>query len=115
MNTKVLMLPNPPTPSHGVQIDSSTCDGCLKCVNVCPTDVLMPNPDKKRSPIVLYPDECWFCAGCVEECPVDAITLVHPLPQAIALTWKRKASGECFRVGMRDAPPPNLRPPSGGQ
>jgi hypothetical protein len=28
--------------------------------------------------------------------------------------WKRKETGEHFRVGMADPPPPNLTPPIGG-
>jgi hypothetical protein len=28
--------------------------------------------------------------------------------------WKRKATGEHFRVGMKNPPPPNNMPPVGG-
>jgi hypothetical protein len=28
--------------------------------------------------------------------------------------WKRKATGEHYRVGMKNPPPPNNRPPVGG-
>jgi NADPH-dependent glutamate synthase beta subunit-like oxidoreductase len=63
-------------------------------------------------PIVLYPDECWFCGTCVEECPVPgAIRMEHPLNQRVA--WKRKDTGEMFRRGMKNLPPPNTRPPVG--
>ena len=63
-------------------------------------------------PLVLYPDECWFCGTCVEECPVPgAIRMEHPLNQKVG--WKRKATGELFRVGMKNPPPPNNRPPVG--
>lgn len=63
-------------------------------------------------PIVLYSDECWFCGTCVEECPVKgAIRMEHPLNQKVG--WKRKDSGELFRIGMKDPPPPNNRPPVG--
>ncbi|MFC2014875.1 FAD-dependent oxidoreductase [Chloroflexota bacterium] len=63
-------------------------------------------------PLVLYPDECWFCGTCVEECPAaGAIRMEHPLNQRVA--WKRKDSGELFRRGMKNPPPPNLRPPVG--
>lgn len=65
-----------------------------------------------KPPLVLYPDECWFCGTCVEECPVEgAIRLEHPLNQRVA--WKRKDTGELFRRGMKNPPPPNLRPPVG--
>jgi NADH-quinone oxidoreductase subunit F len=63
-------------------------------------------------PIVLYPDECWFCGTCVEECPVaGAIRMEHPLNQKVG--WKRKETGELFRVGMKNPPPPYTKPPIG--
>jgi NAD-dependent dihydropyrimidine dehydrogenase PreA subunit len=115
MTEKVYMLPNPPTPNVAVQFDPDYCTGCNSCVESCRTDVLMPNPAKKQPPIVLYPDECWYCGCCVEDCPnPGAITMVHPLNQLIAVNWKRKASGEYFRLGMNNPPPPNPRPPAGG-
>jgi NADPH-dependent glutamate synthase beta subunit-like oxidoreductase len=63
-------------------------------------------------PLVLYPDECWFCGTCVEECPVKgAIRMEHPLNQRVG--WKRKETGELFRMGMKNPPPPYTRPPVG--
>jgi len=63
-------------------------------------------------PIVLYPDECWFCGTCVEECPAaGAIRMEHPLNQRVG--WKRKETGELFRLGMKNPPPPYTRPPVG--
>ena len=116
MRKKVYMTPNPPTPNKGVKFNPAICNGCNLCVEVCPTDVMMPNPEKEKPPIVLYPEECWFCAGCVEECPkAGAITMVHPLSQNISVNWKRKDTGEYFRLGMKNPPPPNTRPPSGGK
>jgi len=68
--------------------------------------------DQYSPPLVLYPDECWFCGTCVEECPAPgAIRMEHPLNQRVA--WKRKKTGELFRRGMKNPPPPNLRPPVG--
>jgi NADH-quinone oxidoreductase subunit F len=63
-------------------------------------------------PLVLYPDDCWFCGTCVEECPAEgAIRMEHPLNQRVG--WKRKDTGELFRIGMKNPPPPNNRPPVG--
>jgi formate hydrogenlyase subunit 6/NADH:ubiquinone oxidoreductase subunit I len=73
----------------------------------------MPGAAKGQAPILAYPDECWFCACCVEHCPrPGAIKMEHPLNQRIG--WRRKDTGEYFRVGMKDPPPPNRRPPVGG-
>jgi NADPH-dependent glutamate synthase beta subunit-like oxidoreductase/ferredoxin len=63
-------------------------------------------------PMVLYPDECWFCGTCVEECPAaGAIRMEHPLNQRVG--WKRKETGELFRPGMKNPPPPYTLPPVG--
>lgn len=114
MNTKVYMVPNPPTPNKVVEFNPDICHGCNLCVDVCPTDVMMPNPEKKKPPIVLYAEECWYCGGCVEECPRHgAITLAFPASQKISVNWMRKDTGELFRLGMKNPPPPNDRPPSG--
>jgi ferredoxin len=107
------MIPNPPTPNRVVAFDADVCIGCNQCVEICRSDVLMPNPVKSEPPIVLYPDECWYCGTCVLECPrPGAITMLHPLNQSISVVWKRKATGEQFRLGMRNPPPSNTKPPA---
>jgi hypothetical protein len=35
--------------------------------------------------------------------------------QNISVNWRRKDTGEYFRLGMKYPPPPNTRPPSGGE
>lgn len=111
--SKVYMIPNPPTPNVPVCFDPDMCSGCNICVDVCRTDVLMPNPEKGQPPLVLYPDECWYCGNCVEDCArPGAIWMAHPLNQSIVVNWKRKETGEFFRLGMKDPPPPNTRPPA---
>ena len=112
MSDKVYMVPNPPTPNKGVELNPEICNGCNQCVEICRSDVLMPNPEKRKPPIVLYPDECWFCGCCVDECNQSgASRMVHPLNQSIVVSWKRKETGEYFRLGMKNPPPPNTRPP----
>ena len=112
MYTKAKMVPNPPTPNQAIFIDEKLCTGCNTCVDVCRTDVLLPNPEKGKPPIVMYPDECWFAGCCVGHCPVEgAIRMEHPLNQRIG--WKRKETGEYYRIGMKNPPPPNARPPVG--
>jgi NAD-dependent dihydropyrimidine dehydrogenase PreA subunit len=96
-----------------VAFDPDICIACNRCVEICRSDVLMPNPAKSEPPIVLYADECWYCGTCVQECPCPgAITMLHPLNQSISVIWKRKATGEHFRLGMHDPPPPNDRRPA---
>ena len=112
MKKKAYMVHNPLAPSKAVVFNADLCTGCNVCVNVCRMDVLVPNPETGKSPIVLYPDECYFCGDCEIYCPVPgANKMVHPLNQRVG--WKRKETGEYFRVGMSNPPPPNTRPACG--
>jgi NAD-dependent dihydropyrimidine dehydrogenase PreA subunit len=56
------------------QIDRDKCINCLKCVEVCPMDVLRA-VGKVVYPA--YPRDCMCCYLCEMACPTDAI-LVHP-------------------------------------
>lgn len=112
MESKAYMIPNAATPCQAIFFNAELCTGCNWCVDVCRSDVMVPNPEKGKPPIMLYPDECWFCGCCARECPVPgAIRVEHPLNQRVG--WKRKETGEYFRIGMKNPPPPNTRPPVG--
>ena len=114
MSNKVYMTPNPATPNKGQRFDPDVCNGCNLCVEICPTDVMMPNPKNGETPIVLYPEECWFCAACIEECPLPgAISMSFPTNQTISVNWRRKETGEYFRLGMKNPPDANIKPPFG--
>ncbi len=57
--------------------DLDLCDGCGKCSDVCPGDVIyMAGPVGKRKPFNRYVDECWHCGSCRQDCPQDAINVV---------------------------------------
>jgi succinate dehydrogenase/fumarate reductase flavoprotein subunit/NAD-dependent dihydropyrimidine dehydrogenase PreA subunit len=101
MKNEAYMVPNPVTPNRAILIDSSLCNGCNSCVDVCRTGVLLPHKEKGKPPIVMYPDECWFCGCCVEHCPKKANRMEHPLNQRMG--WKRKSTGEYFRTGIKDS------------
>jgi formate dehydrogenase major subunit len=63
-----------------------------------------------EQPIAVYPDECWFCGCCVTHCPVPgAIRMDFPMNQRVG--WKRKETGEYYRIGMKNPLPPNRKPP----
>jgi NAD-dependent dihydropyrimidine dehydrogenase PreA subunit len=90
-------VPNRPGPGRPVLFDSAICNGCNRCVDICPMEVFIPNPDKGKPPIILYPEECWYGGCCVEECPRQgAIRFNSPLMQRVR--WKRKDTGEHFRT-----------------
>jgi NAD-dependent dihydropyrimidine dehydrogenase PreA subunit len=112
MEKKIYAEPNLITPNKPVVIDPDVCTGCNLCMEACMNDVMVPNSKKGEPPIALYPDECWYCGCCVMECPLKdkgAIKLEWPMMQKIR--WKRADTGEHFRLGMPDPPPPNTRPP----
>ena len=107
------ITPNANAPCRPVIFDPETCTGCRVCIELCPIDVLAENPaDSRGIPIVIYPDECWYCGCCEMVCPEfeeGAIRMNVPLMQRVR--WKRKETGEQFRLGMKNPPPPNLRKP----
>ena len=111
----VRVFPNAVTPANPVIFNKDVCTGCNRCVERCVMDILVANPENGAPPLLLYPDECWYDGVCVQSCPLwqqGAIQLNHPMSQRVR--WKRKATGEDFRIGMPNPPPPNNRPPVSG-
>ena len=103
---------NPSAPRRPLIFDPQSCTGCNICVELCPIDVLVQNPEPRGIPLIIFPDECWYCGCCEMQCPhyeEGAIRMNFPLMQRVR--WKRKKSGEHFRLGMKNPPSPNLRKP----
>jgi NAD-dependent dihydropyrimidine dehydrogenase PreA subunit len=103
------------TPNDPILFDEQSCNGCNTCIELCVMDIFLPNPEKGKPPVILYPEECYYDGLCVWNCPrweKGAIKLNHPLNQRVR--WKRKATGEHFRIGMPNPPPPNNKPPVSG-
>jgi adenylylsulfate reductase subunit B len=48
------------------------CDGCGKCVDICPSDIMHIDTLFRRA-YNLEPEFCWECYSCVKECPQHAI------------------------------------------
>lgn len=112
VHRKACATPNLVTPNRPILFDPDVCTACNTCVDACPIDVLMPHPTEGQPPLILFPDECWYCGCCEMACPVQeegAIIMNFPLMQRVR--WKRKDTGEHFRIGMKNPPPPNTRPP----
>jgi adenylylsulfate reductase subunit B len=63
-------------------IDKGKCNGCGKCVEICPADVFFGSK-KGKMPIISYPDECWHENACVLDCPEGAIKLRIPLMMTV--------------------------------
>ena len=71
-----------------VQIDESSCIGCTKCIQVCPTAAIAGGINCAHT---VLPDLCTGCGLCVPVCPTDCIEEIpdarqdrsdHRTPQA---------------------------------
>ncbi|MEM2454719.1 MAG: hypothetical protein ABIM44_03525 [candidate division WOR-3 bacterium] len=111
-----------PVPAQSIIIfDPNVCTGCPDvkpeppCIRACRMNMLIPNPEKGKPPIVIYPEDCCECGCCVHACPralQGAIKMIYPIDERFR--WKRKKTGEHFRIGMPNPPPPNPTPPISG-
>ena len=54
------------------KIDLDQCDGCGKCVEACPMDVLRLDKALKKA-FIKYLRDCQACLLCEMNCPHDAI------------------------------------------
>jgi NAD-dependent dihydropyrimidine dehydrogenase PreA subunit len=61
-------------------IDSDKCNGCGKCVNICPVEAMVlvsannpHHPNRKKA--LLNEDRCLGCGICVRSCAVNSIVL----------------------------------------
>lgn len=90
-----------------ITIDYGVCNGCLKCIEACPVDVLRLNPETGK-PLVRYPDDCQVCFFCQDDCPGHCLTVDPALPTG----WFRSAYGERspqelqWYVAVKTSPPP---------
>ena len=55
-----------------LELDSTKCTGCRRCIEVCPREVLYLK-DKKAS--IADRDLCIECGACVNNCEFGAITV----------------------------------------
>ncbi|MDE3076743.1 MAG: ferredoxin family protein [Chloroflexota bacterium] len=71
-----------------VVFDGYVCNGCNKCVEVCPMDIFLPNPEEHSPPLVAYPDECRYCGACWQRCPhrkKNALRIVVPPAMRVSI------------------------------
>jgi NAD-dependent dihydropyrimidine dehydrogenase PreA subunit len=112
METQTWMVPNVTGPTEAVTIDPDLCVGCNACANICRVQTILPNPKAGQPPLVVYPDECWYCGCCVEACRTGALRMNLPINQRIF--YKRKDTGEIFRIGGSGSPEKSyFKPPFG--
>ena len=55
-----------------LQLDQEACNGCGRCVEVCPHGVFRI---EERKSWIVDRDACMECGACARNCPVDAVTV----------------------------------------
>lgn len=62
------------TPQDSVAIiDEDACIGCVKCIQVCPTDAIIGAAKQMHT---IIDSECTGCGLCIAPCPMDCIKLM---------------------------------------
>ena len=64
--------------TNNITVDSSKCNGCMLCMQVCMLGNFEPGDDKK-----VHPAEglsCFACGHCVAVCPTQALTHIALTP-----------------------------------
>ena len=56
-----------------VKCDVEKCDGCWKCMDVCPNSALDKANDGTKDHIKVNEDACIDCFLCVDECTNGAL------------------------------------------
>ena len=52
--------------------DPAACNGCARCVEVCPHAVFEMDG---RKAILAFPQRCMECGACVKNCPTRALSV----------------------------------------
>jgi NAD-dependent dihydropyrimidine dehydrogenase PreA subunit len=61
-----------------IHLSPRQCQGCWKCVDVCPVDVIAKMDWTRRHHVhVKNPDACIGCKKCVRMCEYNAIAYTH--------------------------------------
>ena len=56
-------------------LDVGKCNGCLKCVEICPFGVFEAEAGKVA---ISNPKNCHLCLACENQCPTRAIKIIEP-------------------------------------
>ena len=109
---------------------TSKCDGCGKCVDICPSDIMHLKNSffNGRKAYNIEPNYCWECYACVKACPQHAIDMrgyadFAPLDHKLTVLrdeeknvihWKikyRDNSKNEFTFPIRSTPWGSIKPP----
>jgi pyruvate formate lyase activating enzyme len=56
-----------------IEFTAAECDGCGRCVPVCPTNAIQPDPKSGDNKIELDRELCTNCGKCIEVCYTGAL------------------------------------------
>lgn len=62
----------------GLRVDSERCDGCGRCVDVCPFRGIVLTDD-----VAVFTESCRACPICARECPTEAIFLEEEVSSVV--------------------------------
>ncbi len=69
-------------------LNIGNCDGCGKCIEVCPRNILKLNGDKVKVVDVI---DCSMCMLCEDACDMDAISVSFD-PESFVMTFETSGS-----------------------
>ena len=85
---------------------TSKCDGCGKCVDICPSDILHLAPGQRKA-FNMEPNYCWECYSCVKACPQHAIDVrgyadFAPLNHKVTVLREEEKNAVSWKIVYRD-------------
>ena len=72
---KYRLVAMPPASWARFVLDQEKCNGCGRCVDTCPVQLLMLEDEKARSNQRYDTFRCLTCQNCTAVCPQDAVTI----------------------------------------
>jgi len=67
-------------------INSELCNGCGKCAERCPADVIRVSGETGKA-FIQYPEDCVLCLQCLLECSQNAIALSAIRNSSVFTSW----------------------------
>ena len=90
-------------------VDPNKCDGCGKCVDICPSDIMHLSNSifGGRKAYNIEPNYCWECYSCVKECPQHAIDMrgyadFAPLDHKLTVLRDKEKNEVRWKLKYRD-------------
>lgn len=66
-----------------IAIHGGLCDGCQKCVGVCPVKAISFQESKENFQLSFDYSKCIYCGFCVDACPTRALSHTNQLKESV--------------------------------